>query len=73
MPVLRHDDVLETGRQSIDERDDLVASFDRQRPAGHEIGLQVDREENVPVIDRDWPRHGIRPVIAIGARPRSRS
>ena len=25
MPVLRHDDILESARQTIDERDDLVA------------------------------------------------
>src|SRR5580692_5471587 len=57
MPVLRHDDVLESSRQSIDERNDLVAPIDRQRPTRHEIGLQVDREKEVVIIDRDYRGH----------------
>ena len=47
MPVLRHHDMLEPARESVDERDDLVASIDGERPARHEIGLQVDRQKNV--------------------------
>ena len=57
MPVLCNDDILKTARQPIDERNDLVASVDRQRPARHEIGLQVDRQKNVLTIDRDCRGH----------------
>ena len=66
MPVLGDDDVIEPARQSIDERDDLVASIDRQRPARHEIGLQVDREKDVLPIDRDFRGH--RDQLLLSAR-----
>ena len=68
MPVLRHDDILESSRQAIDERNDRVAPIDRQRPARHEIGLQIDREKDVLVIDRDCRAHWVStPLAAAGA------
>ena len=69
MPVLRHDDAVEAGRQSIDERNDRVASIDRQRPARHEIGLQVDHEKDVVVIDRDCRGHRDQLLFTAHGRP----
>ena len=67
MPVLRDDNTLESARQPIDERNDLVALLDRQRPARHEIGLQVDREKDVLVIDGNCRGHRDRSSHIMGA------
>src|SRR5437660_9026309 len=45
MPVLRRNDEVETFLNSIDDRDDLIAFRDRQGAAGHEIVLDVDKDE----------------------------
>jgi hypothetical protein len=47
VPVLREHDVLERGRQAVDERDDLIAFLHRQRAARGKAVLYVDHEENV--------------------------
>ena len=58
MPVLGHDDMGEAADERVDGRNDRISLVDRQRPAGHEIGLQVDRQQNVVVVNRDRRRHG---------------
>ena len=58
MPVLGHHDMGKDAHERVDGRNDLVALADRQRPAGHEIGLQVDRQQDVVVVNRDRRRHG---------------
>ena len=47
MPVLREDDVLEPRRDAMDGRDHCIAIGHGQRPAGAEIVLHVDDEEDV--------------------------
>ena len=57
MPVLGHDDMGETADERVHGGNDRIALVDRQRPAGHEIGLQVDRQQDVVVVNRDRRRH----------------
>ncbi len=47
VPVLREDDVLETRRDGMDDRNDGVAVGNGKRTAGAEIILHVDDDENV--------------------------
>ena len=47
VPVLGENDVLEVRRDVMDDRDDFVAAGHGQCPAGTEIVLNVDDEENV--------------------------
>jgi hypothetical protein len=47
VPVLGEDDVLEVLRDFVDGRDDRVSACDGKRPAGAEVVLHVDDEEDV--------------------------
>ena len=57
MPVLGHDDMGEAAHERVDGRNDCISVDDRQRPAGHEVGLQVERQQDVVVANRDLRRH----------------
>jgi hypothetical protein len=50
MPVLRQDDMSEFGSQPIDRGNDLVAMRHCERAAGTEIVLDIDDNEDVPVV-----------------------
>ena len=58
MPVLGDDDMGEASRKRVDERHDRIAVLDRERAARHEIGLQVDGQQDVLIANRDRRRHG---------------
>lgn len=47
VPILREDDVLKALRNSVDRRDDSISARNRQLPAGTEIVLHVDDNEDV--------------------------
>jgi hypothetical protein len=45
VPILRHHDVLEVLGDAVDDRNDLIAVFDRKAAAGQEAILHVDHNE----------------------------
>ena len=45
VPILRHHDVLEVLGDAVDDRNDLIAVFDRKAAAGQETVLHVDHNE----------------------------
>ncbi len=47
VPVLGEDDVLEVLRGAVDRVDDGIAVGNGERPAGAEVVLHVDDEEDV--------------------------
>src|SRR6185437_14428547 len=57
MPILRQHHVAEACRETVDDRDDLVAARHRQRAAATEIVLHVDNDENA-VVAEFCPRLG---------------
>ena len=52
MPILRQHDVAEPRRETVDDRNDLVAARHRQCAAGTEIVLHVDHDEDAIVTER---------------------
>jgi hypothetical protein len=58
VPVLRQHDVTETACQAVDDRHHLVPARHRQRPAGTEIVLDVDDDENVAFARLERGVHG---------------
>ena len=52
MPILRQHHVREPLGQPVDQRHDLVPARDRQPPAGTEVVLDVDDDEDIAVADR---------------------
>ena len=67
MPVLSKNDVLESRRDAMDGRDDLVAAGNGERAAGAKIILHVDNEEDVVRIDlhQEFPQRAERENAAI--------
>jgi hypothetical protein len=51
VPVLGEDDVLEERRDFVDDGDDFIAARDGELPAGAEIVLHVDDDEEVVMGD----------------------
>jgi hypothetical protein len=52
MPVLGEDNVLEEWRDAMNDRDDSISVGDSKGPAGTEIILYIDDEQNILVGDR---------------------
>jgi hypothetical protein len=46
VPVLRQYDVIETGSECVDARDDLLSAGDRKGTAGEEVTLHVDDQKS---------------------------
>ena len=56
MPILRHDDMLEAGDQTIDDGNNVACSRDCQR-AGDKIVLHVDDDKDVGFGSLDTTVH----------------
>ena len=63
MPVLRQHDMTKARRQTIDDRDDLVAVGHRERAARTKIVLHVNDDQNLVAADGRAFFHGFGPVI----------
>jgi hypothetical protein len=57
MPVLGDDHVLEPHRKGVDEGHDRVSVLHSEGAPRHEIGLKVDRQQDVLIGNRDPRRH----------------
>src|SRR5438876_2094086 len=63
MPILRRDDEFELGLKLVDQRNNRVALWHRQRTAGTEIVLKIDQDQRVHRVRDDT----IRPMRLRGA------
>ena len=63
VPILSEDDVLESRREPVDDRDDLVPVVDGERAARREAVLHVHHEQHVL-----WARLDLRLGEGAGAR-----
>ena len=43
--------------QTIDQRHHLVATRNRQRPAGTEVVLDIDHQQRIAIVDGEMPAH----------------